>query len=72
MSQGMLFSLTINILVGLYFALWYPRSLEKNFRGRTPPPLFALLGRVLPPVGWILVLLSLGFGAYQLITRGAG
>ncbi len=65
MTQGIALSLFINILVGLYFALIYPRSVEKNFRGRTPPPLFALMVRILPPIGWGLVIASVGFGLWR-------
>lgn len=69
MSQGVLISLLINVLVGLYFALIYPRSLRRTFRGN-PPPLFALLGKTLVPVGWLLMIGSIGYGGYQWMTEG--
>jgi hypothetical protein len=68
MTTGMAISLVINILVGLYFALLYPKSVEKNFRGRQPPPFFAFMVKILPPFGWGLVIASVAFGGWKLLA----
>ena len=65
MSNAMALSLLVNILVGLYFALGYPRAVRRSFRGQPPPPAFNLLLRILPPFGRGLVIASLAFGLYR-------
>lgn len=56
MGGGELLSLLINVGVGAYFAWYYPRSV----RGKLDrmPPIFTVLNRVLPVVGYLLMGLS--------------
>jgi branched-subunit amino acid transport protein AzlD len=62
MSNGLIFSLVVNIIVGVYFARFYPRSVRKNFPNGQPPPFFALLLKILPPVGVLLIVGSVIYG----------
>lgn len=59
MSRGEMISLLINIGVGIYFFYFYPRSVRKKMGGGRIPPAFALLIRILPPVGIALIVVSL-------------
>lgn len=56
MGGGELLSLLINIGVGAYFAWYYPRSV----RGKLDrmPRIFSVLNKVLPPLGYLLIALS--------------
>ncbi len=67
MSSGELISILINIGVGLYFAYYYPRDLQKRLGAGRIPPLFALLLRILPPIGWALILGSVGYACARLL-----
>lgn len=60
MSGGELFSLLINIAVGIYFAWYYPRSV----RGKLDrmPRIFSLLNKILPPLGYVLIAVSIIYG----------
>jgi len=59
-SGGELFSLLINIAVGIYFAWYYPRSV----RGKLDrmPRIFSLLNKILPPLGYVLIAVSILYG----------
>ncbi len=59
MSAGTIISALINIAVAIYFIALYPRFMQRQFRGRTPPPLFRLLGKGLPILGYLLIVLTL-------------
>lgn len=59
MSNADLLSVLINLAVGLYFAVFYPRSLQKRFNGPNVPRGFVLLQKVVPPVGWLIIALTL-------------
>jgi hypothetical protein len=65
-SGGEWLSLLINLAVGAWFVWGYPHSARRRFRGMPPPPLFALLIRLLPPVGLALIVASLLYGALRL------
>ncbi len=60
MSSGELFSLLINIAVGVYFAWYYPRSV----RGKLDrmPRIFSVLNKILPPLGYVLIAVSILYG----------
>ncbi len=64
MSAATLFSLFINVAVGVYFARFYPRHVERQFRGRRVPPFFAIMAAVLRPVGYLLILFSAGYALF--------
>lgn len=55
MNNADIISILINLAVGLYFAVLYPRSLHKRFRGQEPPRGFQLLQKVIPPAGWLII-----------------
>lgn len=56
MGGGELLSLLINIGVGTYLAWYYPRSVRDELDRL--PRIFTLLYRVLPVVGYLLIILS--------------
>jgi hypothetical protein len=58
MSGGELLSILINLAVGIYFAVIYPRSLKKRFTSHTMPRAFILLLKVVPPVGYLIIAMS--------------
>ena len=62
MSTNLFLALLINVVVGAYLAWGYPRTVAHSFRGRMPPPFFALLLRVMPFFGKVLVAASVGYG----------
>jgi hypothetical protein len=67
MTAGEVVSLLINGGVGLYFARIYPPQVQRRFPGHVPP-LFAVLVKVLRPVGWLLM----GGSAVYALARLAG
>jgi uncharacterized protein (DUF3820 family) len=62
MSTGILLSLLVNILVGIYLAWFYPRSVRKTFPDGNLPRIFAILTRVMPIVGIVLIIGSVLYG----------
>ena len=62
MDFGLASSLIINILVGAYFFWLYPRSVRKNFPTGPTPRGFALLLKVLPTAGLVLIVASVLYG----------
>ncbi|MFO7593501.1 MAG: hypothetical protein R6X15_05585 [Pseudomonadota bacterium] len=59
MSSGDILSISINLAVGIYFAVIYPRSVRKRFSGPTPPPrAFTLLYKVVPVVGYVIIAMT--------------
>lgn len=71
MSSGDLISILINLAVGVYFAIFYPRSLLKRFGGRPAPKGFMLLQKVVPPAGWLIIAITLVY-ALALLLGGSG
>lgn len=59
MSGGELLSILINLAVGIYFAILYPRSVRKRFTSHTMPRAFALLIKVVPAAGYLIIGMSL-------------
>lgn len=68
MSNADLLSITINLAVGLYFALIYPKSLKKRFGDRPAPRAFEFLQKVIPPTGWLIVVLTLIYAVTLLLS----
>ena len=62
MSSGVVLSLVLNILVGIYLARFYPRSVRRQFPNTQPPPAFGLLLKILPPFGVLLIVGSIVYG----------
>lgn len=60
-------SFVINLLVGLYFIRYYPKTLASSFRGRPIPPGFALLRKALYWLGWIIITATIAYAGYRLI-----
>jgi hypothetical protein len=56
MGGGELLSLLINFGVGVYFAFYYPRSVHGKLDRM--PRIFTVLNRVLPVIGYLLMVLS--------------
>jgi hypothetical protein len=71
-SIGLSISLVINILVGAYFFWLFPRSVDKHFPTGRIPPGFAILLKILPPVGVVLMLGSLLIGILALAGAFGG
>lgn len=59
MSGGELLSILINLAVGIYFAIIYPRSVKKRFSSHTMPRAFTLLLKVVPLAGYLIIAMSL-------------
>jgi hypothetical protein len=70
MSNADIISIIINLAVGFYFVVIYPRSLGKRFGDRPAPRAFVLLRKVLPPVGWLIITLTLIY-AVSLLLEGS-
>jgi len=62
MSTHLFLALLVNVAVGAYLAWGYPRTVAHSFRDRTPPPFFALLRRVMPRFGKVLMAASVLYG----------
>ncbi len=64
MSEGVLLSVVINLVVGVYFVYFYPRSVTR----RLPqlPPVFQFLFRTVPVIGYLLILFTLGYVGWTL------
>jgi hypothetical protein len=58
MSSGDILSILINLAVGIYFAIIYPRSVQKRFTEQNRPRAFTLLLKVVPPVGYLIIAMS--------------
>lgn len=68
MSGGELFLFVLlNLAVGIYFAVIYPRSLKKRFTAHTMPRAFVLLLKVVPPVGYLIIGLTLFYAVAELL-----
>ncbi len=55
MSNGDIVSILINLVVGIYFAVYYPRSVRKRFTDRSTPRAFTLLLKVVPLLGYLII-----------------
>lgn len=58
-STGELLSIFINLAVGIYFAVYYPRSIHKRFTSHTMPRAFIMLVKVVPMVGYLIIGLTM-------------
>jgi hypothetical protein len=59
LSSGELISILINLAVGIYFAVYYPRSVHKRFSSHTMPRAFIMLVKVVPMVGYLIIGLTI-------------
>lgn len=66
MSTGEAFSLLLNIAVGIYFAYFYPRHVQRQLGSRGLPRGFAVAVKILQPFGVILIIGSLFYGLLRL------
>jgi hypothetical protein len=71
MNNADILSILINLAVGFYFAVIYPRNLRQRFGSQPAPRAFALLQRVVPPAGWLIMLLTLIYAVSLLLDGGA-
>lgn len=68
MSNGDIISIVLNLLVGAYFAFIYPKSVQKRFNSAQQVPRgFVLLRRVIPAVGYVIIVLTLTYAAALLL-----
>jgi hypothetical protein len=58
-STGEWISILINLVVGIYFAVYYPRSVHKRFSSHTMPRAFIMLVKVVPVVGYLIIGLTI-------------
>jgi hypothetical protein len=72
MNNADLLSILINLGVGLYFAVIYPRSLGKRFGAQPAPRGFVLLHKVVPPAGWLIIVLTLIYALTLLLEASPG
>ncbi len=56
MSTGEWISVAINLAVGLYFIHYFPVSLRRKLPENIRPPFFSLLLKVIPPLGYVLII----------------
>ena len=68
MSNADLFSIVINLVVGAYFAVIYPRSVQKRFGDGPLPRGLQLLLRFVPPAGWLIIALTLIYMFTRLLS----
>lgn len=54
LKGGEVVSALLNLCIAVYLIHFYPRSLKRQLQGRPMPPLFRLLARVVPVVGYLL------------------
>lgn len=59
MNSGTIISILINLAVGIYFAVIYPRSVQKRFSEQSRPRAFTLLLKVVPLVGYLIIAMTL-------------
>lgn len=71
MNNADILSILINLAVGFYFAVIYPRSLSKRFGTRPAPRGFVLLQRIVPPTGWLIMVLTLVYALSLLLDERA-
>ena len=67
MTSADIFSIVINLVVGAYFAVIYPRSVKKRFGDRQLPRALELLLRFVPPAGWLIMVFTLIYAITLLI-----
>lgn len=67
MSIGDSVSILINLAVGIYFLHFYPRLIAKRFASRPAPRGFVMLQKVVPPIGGLIVVLTLIYAATLLL-----
>lgn len=59
-------AIVVNLLVAAYLIHFYPKTQAKIFRGVTIPHGFLLLRRGAKVVGYVIVVVSLGYIVYRL------
>lgn len=69
-STGELLSIFINLAVGIYFAVYYPRSVHKRFSSHTMPRAFIILVKVVPAVGYLIIGLTVIYTVAMLTGMG--
>lgn len=66
MSGGEWLSMAINLAVGIYLAWFYPRTLRSKLGSGRMPPLFGLLLRIVPPLGYLLLVGTVVYAVMRL------
>jgi hypothetical protein len=72
MSSGEIISILINLAVGIYFAVIYPRSVQKRFSAPNRPRAFTMLLKVVPPVGYLIIAMTVIYAVALLFGWAQG
>ena len=67
MQSAEVISIVINLLVGVYFAWYYPRSVRKKLSGGQLPPAFVFLLKYIPLFGYFVIAITLVYAIYRLL-----
>lgn len=68
MPTGEIVSIIINITIGIYFAHFYTRSVRKKLGEGQLPPFFSVLVKIMPPLGYLLIVGTLIIGGFRYYT----
>lgn len=66
MSSGLLLSVLSNLLVAFAFIVLFPRYMAKRIPPGRRPPAFQILITVIPPFGYLIIVLTLALAAVSL------
>ena len=72
MSSGEIISIIINITVGIYFAHFYTRSVHKKMGVGKLPPFFSIMIKIMPPLGYLLIIGTLIVAGLRWYTLNVG
>jgi O-antigen/teichoic acid export membrane protein len=67
MSEGLIVSAIINLLVAFYMIYIFPRNLQKKLPQM--PPFFKFLHRAIPILGKIIIIMTLLLIAWELLQQ---
>jgi hypothetical protein len=65
-SAGEIISLLVNLGVGLYFAVFYPRQVRRRLGSGPLPPFFAIITPVVRVVGYLVLGGTAIYAAFRL------
>lgn len=66
MSTGEVISLMVNLAVGVYFAVFYPRQVRRRLGTGPLPPFFAVITPVVRVVGYLVLAGTAVYAALRL------
>ncbi len=68
MPTGEIVSIIINIVIGIYFAHFYTRSVRNKLGEGKLPPFFLIMVKLMPPLGYLLIIGTLMYGGLRWYT----